>query len=86
MRHCEETQSISLDSNARYQQSNIYPEATPPVRGAPVSPPAMARMEVENAARDWRDERRAGRTALEMDCRYMVVDFAWEQLMIQRGS
>ena len=44
-----------------------YPWTVPPDRGAPVSPPAIARTEVENAARDWRDDRKAGRTALEMD-------------------
>lgn len=64
----------------------MYPVATPPVRGAPVSPPAMARMEVENAARDWRDERNAGPTALEMDCRYIIADCAWKQLRVQRGQ
>lgn len=63
----------------------MYPETTPPDRGAPVSPPAMARTEVENAARDWRDERKAGRAALLMNCWYIIANCAWKQLNVQRG-
>jgi hypothetical protein len=51
-----------------------YPDAAPVFRGAPVSPPAMARVVVEKAARDRRVERSAGRTAWTSDCRYMIDD------------
>ncbi len=44
-------------------QQSTHPDAWPPTRGAPVSPPAMARVVVEKAARDRRVERSAGRTA-----------------------
>lgn len=46
----------------------------------------MARTEVEKAARDWMDERSAGRTALEMDCRYMIVDFCLEAMDDSEGK
>jgi hypothetical protein len=51
-----------------------HPAAAPVFRGAPVSPPAMARVVVEKAARDRRVERSAGRTAWTRDGKYMIVD------------
>jgi hypothetical protein len=58
-------------------REETHPEAAPVLRGAPVSPPAMARVVVEKAARDRRAERSAGRTAWTNDCRYMIVDCGW---------
>ncbi len=66
-------QSLAYSSGL-LQRGSTNPDATPAERGAPVSPLAMARVVVEKAARDWREERTAGRTALDRDCRYIIAE------------
>ena len=50
-------------SPGSWRATATHPDAWPPTRGAPVSPPAMARVVVEKAAPDRGVERSAGRTA-----------------------
>jgi hypothetical protein len=51
-----------------------------------VSPPAMTRVVVVNAARDWNVRRvAAGRTALMRDCENMVVVSGWDDVVRSYG-
>ncbi len=75
MHHCQRKKLSApiLSSAFNWVLLIPYPEAAPPGLIPPVSPSAIARTVVENAARDWMDERIAGRTAWMRDVRYMVV-------------